>query len=208
VLTPNFQKLFQLLILAATLNFSAPVQNPTKPLNVYYESSIINFSLESPDGKHPAALGPWNFGELLREDKPLDKRLNLYVLVPGTQYHSAARPEYDHSLVVNSLTHEKEREWDIYWCFILDSRLTTELHSEKELLAAAQQSFRPADLFDVEDIPAHEMLSEKTGVRSFEDLRQFRHKDGTLPRLLILPAHLAVRAMAGMPEEPEAPKEH
>jgi hypothetical protein len=201
VLTPNFQKLFQLFILAATLSFAAPLQNTTKPLTAYYESAIIGFSPEAPDGRHQAALGPWNFGELLRQEKPLDKRLNLYVVAPGAQYRSATHPEYDHSLVVNTLTHDKSREWDLYWCFILDWRLTSDLRSEKELLGAAQQSFRLPDLFDVEDIPAHELFIEKTGVRTLEDLRRYRRKDGTLPRVLILPAHQAVSATAERPEE-------
>ena len=189
-------------ILAATLVFAAPVQQPPKPLPAYYESSIIEFAPEVASSHSMAALGPWNFGERLREPKPLDKRLNLYVVVPGRQFHSLARPEYDHNLVINSLTHEKAREWDIFWCFILDSRLSDDLRSEKDLLAAAQQSFQPADLFDIEDVPGHEMLAEKTGIKTLADLGRYRRKDGSLPRLLIVPARIAVRATAEMPEEP------
>jgi hypothetical protein len=153
-----------------------------------------------------AALGPWTLGERLREDKPLDKRLNLYVVVPGMQYRSPVRPEYDHSLIVNSLTHEKPREWDVFWCFILDARLTDDLRSEKELLTAAQQSFQPADLFDIEDIPGHEVLSEKSGIQTLDGLNRYRHKDGSLPRILILPAHMALRATAETPEETGKPE--
>ena len=183
-------------VLAATLGFAVPFQPGPKPLSAYYESTIVNFAPQEAGSRHRAALGPWNFGDRLDQEKPLDKRLNLYVVFPGTQYRSPARPEYDHSLVVNSLTHENAREWDIYWCFILDSRLTQELHSEKELISAAQQSFQPAELFDVEDIPAREVLTEKTGVQAFADLGRYRHKDGTLPRVLIVPARIAVRATA------------
>ena len=197
----NAQKLSKIALLAATLVFTAPVQNSPKPLSAYYESTIVNFVPEGSGNHRVAALGPWNFGQRLNQDKPLDKRLNLYVVLPGSQYRSVSRPEYDHNLVVNSLTHEKAREWDIYWCLVLDPKVGENLRSEHELLAAAQQSFYPADLFDLEDVPAREVLVEKTDVQIYEDLRRYRHKDGTLPRILILPARLAVRATAEQPEE-------
>jgi len=41
------------------------------------------------------------------------------------------------------------------------------------------------------------------------DLKRFRHKDGSLPRLLILPAHLAVTATVQHPEaQPLTSKEN
>lgn len=120
--------------------------------------------------------------------------------MPGSQYTSAGNPEYDHNLVVNTLTHEKPREWDIFWCIVLDPRLGDDLRSEHDLLVAAQQSFKPADLFDVEDIPAHDVLREKAGIESFADLMRYRRKDGSLPRLLILPAKLAVSAATSLPD--------
>ena len=196
MLTIGFGKLSKISILAATLSFAAPPQQPINPLVAYYEGSIIQLVPETTSGNRAAALGPWSFGERLREPKPLDKRLNLYVVVPGQQYRSPNRPEYDHSLVINSLTHEKGREWDIFWCFVLDARLGDGLHSEKDLLTAAQQSFQPADLFDIEDIPGHQMLAEKTGIQTLAELGHYRHKDGSLPRVLILPARLAIRATA------------
>jgi len=188
-------------ILAATVVIAAPIQTGTRPLNAYYQSTIVEFVSETAATHAVAALGPWTFGPKLSEEKPLDKRLNLYVVLPGRQYRSAGYPEYDHNLVVNALAIEKARGWEIYWCFILDPRLTDDLRSEHDLLAAAQQSFKPADLFDVEDIPAHEALAERAGVQEMADLKRFRHKDGSLPRLLILPAHLAVTATAQHPEE-------
>lgn len=122
--------------------------------------------------------------------------------MPGRQYHSAVNPEYDHNLVINTLAHEKVREWDIFWCIALDPALNDDLRSERDLLVAAQQTFRPADLFDMEDIPAREVLREKTGVHSLADLERYRRKDGSLPRLLILPAKLAVSANAETPDTP------
>ena len=174
-----------------------PLPEESKPLSAYYESNNVQFVPEI--AAHSASLGPWNFGRLLHDGKPLDKRLNLYVILPGKQYRNSSNPEYDHNLVINALTHEKAREWDIFWCFILDSRLDDDLRSEHDLLNAAQQSFQPADLFDVEDIPGPEVLRERVGVQTLADLGRFRHKNGSLPRVLILPAHLAVSATAERP---------
>ncbi len=61
---------------------------------------------------------------------------------------------------------------------------------------AKHQTFRPATLFDFKDIPSHAIMAERLGVKSMADLKQYRVKDGSLPRLLILPARLAVRATA------------
>lgn len=200
MLTANLQRLSKLGILAATLGFAAPVQNAGKPLAAHYENQDVLVVPEDSNGLRPAALGPWVFGGRLNQDKPLDKRLNLYVVVPGKQYHSPASPEYDHTLVVNALTQDHPREWDIFWCVVLDPKLRDELKAERDLLVAAQSSFKPADLFDIEDVPARDMLAEKFGIRSLIDLRRYRHKDGTMPRLLILPARFAIRATAQAPE--------
>lgn len=183
-------------ILAATVGLAA--QTPPEPrlLTAYYESTSVQFVPGAAATRQDAALGPWIFGKRLYQDKPLDKRLNLYVVLPGRQYHSTGNPEYDHNLVVNRLTQDKPREWDIFWCVVLDPQLGDDLRSERELLVAAQQTFHPPDLFDVEDIPAHEVLREKTGIQTLAELGRYRRKDGSLPRLLILPAKLAVSATA------------
>src|SRR5262249_14749260 len=131
-------------------------------------------------------------------EKPLDdKRLNLYVVVPGVQYRAPAKPEYDHNLVVNKYTVDgKSRDWDIFWCFILDPSLRPDVRSERELLLAKHQTFRPADLFEIRDVPRQALRADGVGVKSRAALNRFRRKDGTLPRMLILPARLAVRATA------------
>ena len=201
MLTSNVQKLAKLGILAATVAWAASVPEGAKPLSAYYEGNSVQFAPETPITGRTASLGPWVLGKRLPEDKPLDKRLNLYVVIPGRQYHLPTSPEYDHNLIVNGLTHDQPREWDIYWCFVLDPRLEDDFRNEHDLLVAAQQSFTPADLFDLEDIPGHEVFREKTKIQTFADLWHFRRKDGSLPRLVIIPAHLAVRAAVTRPDE-------
>lgn len=148
-----------------------------------------------------ATFGPWNLGERLAEGKPRDQRLNLYLVVPGGQYRSAAQPEFDHNRVVNKYTIDgKPREWDIFYCFVLDPTLSSDLRSESDLLMAAHQTFRPAALFEVSDFPASAALRQKLAVTSMADLRRYRRKNGTLPRVIIVPAQLAVRATAEQPD--------
>jgi len=183
---------------AAALAVPAPPRETVKPFSVYHNGDDLVFTPETGSSRKLASVGPWNLGERLgNDDKPADNRLNLYVVVPGLQYRTPGKAEYDHNLVINKYTVDgKPREWDVFWCFILDPALRADLRSERELLIAKQQTFRPADLFDFKDVPSHMLMAERLGVKSMTDLRRFRHKDGTLPRLLILPARLAVRATA------------
>lgn len=188
------------LLLSAALGSSGSPPDPIKPLSAYHDGADILFTPQSEGTGAVANFGPWPLGQPLREEKPLDKRLNLYVVVPGKQYRTPTHAAYDHSLIVNTLTDDKPREWDIYWCFVLDPSFQGDLRSEHDLLVAAQQSFRPADLFDLEDVSGHEAMSETIGARSLSDLKRYRHPDKSLPRVLMVPARLAVRATATLPE--------
>ncbi|HWZ42387.1 MAG TPA: hypothetical protein VNW97_02880 [Candidatus Saccharimonadales bacterium] len=170
--------------------------NASHPMAAYYDGAGIVFTPAVTASRTVAALGPWVFGARLSEDKPLDKRLNLYVVVPGKQHQSPGGPEYDHNMVVNAVTGDKVREWDIYWCFKIDPSLNDDLRSEHDVIVAAQEFFKPADLFDMEDVPGRAALAEKTGVRILADLKHFRRKDGALPRMLIIPARQAISATA------------
>ncbi|HLY98284.1 MAG TPA: hypothetical protein VKT33_04380 [Candidatus Angelobacter sp.] len=196
MLAVNVRALVTVALLSAMLAFSDPAPEPVKPFSVFHEGAEVPFAPEPSGPGHPVSLGPWMLGYPLAEAKPLDKRLNLYVTVPGKQYHSAIHPEYDHTLIINTLAEDKPREWDVYWCFILDPSFQTDLLNEHDLLMAAQETFHPADLFDVEDIPGRVLMAEKMDVHSLPDLRQYRRRDGTLPRILIIPARLALRATA------------
>lgn len=186
-------------VVLAAAGFAAAtsLHHVVKPFSVYHDGDDLVFTPEFASTRKLASIGPWNLGERLGDDKPADKRLNLYVVVPGMQYRIPGKSEYDHNLVVNKYTVDgKPRDWDVFWCFILDPSLRPDLRSERELLIAKQQNFRPADLFDINDVPSQALMAERLGIRSMADLKRFRHKDGTLPRLLILPARLAVRATA------------
>lgn len=184
-------------LFAAALSLSGSSASPLKSFLVYHNGDDIVFSPERTGSHRSASFGPWTLGECLKQGRPLDTRLNLYLVFPGEQYRSEIRPEYDHNRVVNKYTVDgKVREWDVFWCFVLDPSLTADLRSEHDLLMAAHQTFRPADLFDVEDIPSHQAASERLGIRTLADLERFRRKDGSFPRLIIVPARFAVRATA------------
>jgi hypothetical protein len=191
----------KLVLVTAGLAFTGPAPPLVKPFTAYHDGAPVVFTPEMAGTQRLATFGPWNLGGRLSEGKPLDKRLNLYVVIPGSQYRSPTYPEYDHNRIVNKYTVDgKVREWDIFYCFIIDPTLRGDFRSEGDLLLAAHQTFHPADLFDVSDIPSHEMLAEKLGVDSMGDLRKYRRKNHALPRLLIVPAQLAVRGTAEQPD--------
>ena len=182
---------------AAGVAAAVSMRDAVKPFSVYHDGDDLIFTPEPMGTRKLAAIGPWKLGERLGDDKPADKRLNLYVVVPGVQYRAAGKAEYDHNLVVNKYTVDgKSRDWDVFWCFILDPSMHSDLRSERELLMAKHQTFRPAALFEFKDIPSHALIAERLGVKSMAEMKRYRLKDGTLPRLLILPARLAVRATA------------
>lgn len=188
---------------AAALALAGPVRQQIKPFLVYHDGANIVFTPEATGTRRLAKFGPWSLGERLgmsTDDKPMDKRLNLYVVLPGGQYRSSERPEYDHNLVMNKYPVDgKAREWDIIWCLALDPSLPKDLRSERELLMAAHQSFRPPETFALKDVASRTIMAERLHVTTVEALQRFRRKDGSLPRLLIVPAHLAVRATAELP---------
>lgn len=191
----------KLALIGAGLAVASPSPAPVKPFTAYHDGDAIVFTPEVTGTQRLATFGPWNFGERLSEGKPSDTRLNLYVVVPGRQYRSQAQPEYDHNRIVNKYTVDgKVRDWDIFYCFVIDPTLSADFRSESDLLVAAHQTFKPADLFDLSDIPSSEMMAEKLDVHSMADLNKYRRKKRTLPRLLIVPARLAVRGTAELPD--------
>jgi hypothetical protein len=186
-------------IVAAGFGAAASMRDAAKPFSVYHDGDDLIFTPEAAGTHKPASIGPWNLGERVAEDKPIDKRLNLYFVAPGLQYRAQGKSEYDHNLVINKYTVDgKPRDWDVFWCFILDPTLRPDLRSERELFLGKHQRFRPVTLFEFKDIPSHVLMAERLSIKSMADLRRFRRADGSLPRLLILPARLAVRATAAV----------
>jgi hypothetical protein len=202
----HVRALSKLGLVAAAMSLTASSRQETKPLLVYHDGANILFTPENTGSQRRARFGPWDLGERLNatDDKLRDKRLNLYVVLPGEQYRLPAHHEYDHNLVVNKYTLDgKPREWDVFWCLSLDRSLPADLRSERDLLLAAHQRFRPGESYRFQDVPAAAVISEKLSVTSVQGLERFRRKDGSLPRLLIVPAHLALRATAT--REPAGP---
>lgn len=199
MLKRHIRELSKLGLVAAAMGLTASSRPEIKPFLVYHDGANILFTPEITGSQRRARFGPWDLGERLSasDEKPRDKRLNLYVVLPGEQYRSPAHREYDHNLVVNKYTLDgKPREWDVFWCLSLDRSLTADLRSERDLLLAAHQTFHPGESYQFQDVPAAAIVSERLSVTSVEGLRRFRRKDGSLPRLLIVPAHLALRATA------------
>jgi len=183
-------------VVLATATLAASAREQAKPIEAYHDGSRILLTPKATGTHRMAKFGPWELGERLKDDRLRDKRLNLYVVFPGSQYRSMTNRRYNHTLVINKYTvNGKPREWDIFWCLVLDPSLRSDLRSERELLVAAHQRFRPANDFKVQRIPSHTLMADELRVTTVDDLRSFRDKDGSLPRVLILPAHMAVRAI-------------
>lgn len=145
-------------------------------------------------------LGPWRFGRRVNTakvgdpSKPHDKRLNLYIVLPGRQFSSADDPQFDHNLVINAKpAAEADSEFDVYYAVFLDPRHVTDVRRERDIILAAQTHFMPGDLFEFNDVPAAEMLRRQLQWNDMRDLRPYRRRDGALPRLLILPVNAVLR---------------
>ncbi|HEY2115140.1 MAG TPA: hypothetical protein VGJ51_08610, partial [Candidatus Angelobacter sp.] len=64
-------------IFAAGLGAAAPKREAVKPFSVYHDGDDLIFTPEATGTHKLAVVGPWNLGERVAEDKPIDKRLNL-----------------------------------------------------------------------------------------------------------------------------------
>ena len=191
----HIRALAKLGLFVATVTVTSFAGQQTKSLLVYHDGSRMLFTPQHTGTHRTAKYGRWDFGERLKDERIRDKRLNLYVVVPGGQYRSILHRRYNHTLVINKYTIDgKPREWDIFWCLALDPTLRADIRSEHDLLLAAQETFQPASDFTIRRAPSHTAMAQELNVKSVADLNRFRRNDGSLPRLLIVPAHLAVRA--------------
>jgi hypothetical protein len=188
---------------AAALWAGTPSADPPSPVSAaYLRNQLVSFRLAAAEkGQRPFTIGPWQFGTRVSDRKPRDKRLNLYLVAPGTQHHAAGYEDFDHNDVLNALPPaDAVVEWDVYWAIVLDPTLRQDLRSEQDLIVKAQEGFVPGDLFEFQDIPGQAFLRAFLGIDSLDGLAPYRRRDGRLPRVIIVPAGFAIRARAALPE--------
>lgn len=163
--------------------------------SAYFEGRLVQLSLAAPSRiEKPLRFGPWHYGARVRS-KPMDKRSNFYIVVPGDQAQSPAHPAYDHTNILSRLPHsEAPREWDVYWAIVLDPALQGGFRTESELILAAQREFVAGDLLEFNDLPAADFLRTVLKIDDMQGLSRFRRESGNLPQLAIVPAGFAVRA--------------
>lgn len=176
----------------------APSANLRPVQTVYLEGVLVKWQPEKA-AKRQTLLhaGPWLIGPRTK-DKPRDGRLNLYIVTPGTQRHDDEVPDWDHNLIINALPRKEDSvaEWDVYVAIVLDPALQQDIRTERELILARQQSFMPGEDFDFSNIPGQAFLRQFLKFESLSDLEGFRRSDGTLPRLVMVPAGAMIRATA------------
>ena len=188
---------------AAALWAGTPGADPPRPASAaYLRNQLVSFRLAPAEkGQQAFSIGPWQLGVRVSDRKPRDKRLNLYLIAPGTQHHAEGYEDLYHNDVINALpSTEAVVEWDVYWAIVLDPALGQDLRSEQDLIVQAQEGFVPGDLFEFQDIPGQAFLRTFLEIDSLDGLAPYRRKDGGLPRVIIVPAGFAVRASAALPE--------
>ncbi|MGE0407328.1 MAG: hypothetical protein AB7O65_13615 [Candidatus Korobacteraceae bacterium] len=162
----------------------------------YLNGRTVSFQLAPvPRGGPTFEIGPWRFGERVLYPTPRDRRLNLYLVVPGTQHRVPGYEAYDHNDVINSMPSDgRMMEWDVYWAVVLDPSLKQEFQAESELLLATQKEFHPSESFVFDDIPSAGFLRDIVKIGALPALEKHRRASGNLPQVLIVPADFAVRA--------------
>jgi hypothetical protein len=164
---------------------------------VFYNGKLVRFEIQSPGvGERKLVVGPWQMGPKISAGKPSDHRPNLYFVSPGKQDHVEGWSDYDHNEIISGIPKDQPTNWDVYLAIVLDPALQKDFQNESELLTEAQQSFRPNDLFEFEDIPGAGFLRSFLKIDSVHGLDRFRHKNGQLPKLIIVPSGFVVRATA------------
>ena len=184
----------------AAVSFGQPYA-PTPAHQVkeaYFQGRIVPFEAE-PDSllSRSFVIGSWHFGRRLR-DKPRDGRLNLYITSPGSQYPVEGSSPFGFNCLLNALPKTRgEAKYDVYWAVVLDPAFKKEIHSERDLLLATQAEFEPKKDYTVQGAPGYELLRRYVRVANLKDLKPYRRKSGALPRVIIVPARIVLKASAG-----------
>lgn len=180
---------------------SAP--DATKSNAAFLDSRTIQFTPAPIKRGRVMVVGNAVLGPLVADRKPNDHRPNLYVVAPGVQHRTEGVDPIEFNLVVSGVPRTAEpRDWDVYWALVLDPTLKGDFNSERALLLATQDSFVPGELFEFDDVPAASLLDQYLHIDSVAGLESFRRPDGSLPRLIIVPAGHAIRASALDPDNP------
>ena len=175
-----------------------PPRSPSKPVTkLYLDGREVSFIAQpGTSALNRFEIGPWRFGRKIRDPKPKDKRLNLYVVSPGKQYELSGTGAFGFNCIVNALPKPgAEVEWDIYWAVVLDPALAgVDLKNEKDLIVATEAEFAPAEDFSPSQAPGHELLHRYLKIDSAAGLQRFRRQSGNLPRVIIVPVGIVLRA--------------
>jgi hypothetical protein len=199
------------LVSAGSLASGAPSRSPEEARStraVYFDGRSAELSFERVRRASAAfRFGPWELDAYASREKPKDPRPNLYIVAPGEQYTAEAAPSFDHTEIISTMPLNPEpREWDVYWALVLDPTLKDEFHSERQLILATQDGFPEPAGYTVESLPAYTFLKQFLKVQTAEDLERYRRPDGTLPRLIIVPAGVSIKAIAIDPQNPPEEK--
>jgi hypothetical protein len=166
--------------------------------SVYFNGRLIPFhTVPARRGLRGFMLGPWQFGMRLLNSAPRDGRPNLYIVAPGTQHASKGWEQYRHNCVINVIPlGDKQADWDVYWALALDPALqSADVHSEHELLLLAQERFTPPKQMRLDEVPSQAILRHFLNIDSLAALKKYS-AHGAMPRVIILPAHVVLRATA------------
>lgn len=174
----------------------------TRP--VYFDDRPVQLVFaRTPHAQAAFKFGPWELDAHVSHENPKDPRPNLYIVAPGDQYTSEQAPAFDHTEIISTIPVKAEpREWDVYWAIVLDPALHEMFHSERQLLLATQDGFNIAADFNLDRVPSIAFLRDFLHMQSVDDLARFRRPDGTLPRVVIVPARLSIKATAVDPQAP------
>ena len=169
---------------------------------VYYNGEAMQFTAQQP--QHPSVLGSWfrmgrwQFGARTWQPRPRDGRLNLYIVSPGSQYLVEGEKPFAFNCVINGLPKKPSSwlPWDVYWAVVLDPELNADILDERDLIIYTQSTFTPDPDAGFEQFPGHEVLRRYLGIKTMADVKRFRRRGRSreLPQIIILPAHLMLRA--------------
>jgi len=185
-----------------TAGYAAQAQKPVAAggsESAYEDGRVVQFTPVIARHGKTLVVGDLRLGRALADPTPNDHRPNVYVVCPGTRTEDG-KPGEDFSLILSTLPRtEAPIEWDVYWVVVLDPAMPVKLTGEGDLLMAAQKAFTPDRDFDFANIPGAALLRKQMHIESRKGLGPYEIAGGDLPRLIIVPAHVAIRASAVAP---------